>query len=75
MSPSSRAAGGVGVIAFAVFSTIVGTAAGQRAANAPPLVPVRLDATGNFRIATPYAADPAFAEKPHVQKRRLPCER
>ena len=34
-----------------------------RAANAPPLVPVRLNADGNFRIAPPYVADPAFTAK------------
>ena len=35
-----------------------------RAANDPPLVPVRLNADGNFRIAPPYVADPAFTPKP-----------
>ena len=39
-----------------------------RAANAPPLVPVRLNAEGNFRIAPPYLADPAFTAKPDVPK-------
>src|SRR6478735_1371635 len=34
--------------------------AAARAANAPPLVPVRLNMEGNFRIAPPYAVDPAF---------------
>ena len=34
-----------------------------RAANAPPLVPVRLNADGNFRIAPPYVADPAFTSE------------
>ena len=42
-----------------------------RAANAPPLVPVRLNADGNFRIAPPYAADPAFTAKPDVPKGRV----
>src|SRR5438876_6001971 len=37
-----------------------------RAANAPPLVPVRLNADGNFRIAPPYTPDPAFTKKPDV---------
>ena len=40
------------VIAIAAVS-IVGAAAGQRLANAPPLIPVRLDAVGSFRIAPP----------------------
>ena len=39
-----------------------------RPATAPPLVPVRLDVDGNFRIAPPYAPDPAFTEKPGVPK-------
>src|SRR5688572_15908924 len=51
-----------------------GTAAqpsGPRPATAPPLVPVRLDVDGNFRIAPPYANDPAFTEKPNVPKGRV----
>ena len=43
----------------------------QRAANAPPLVPVKLNVDGNFRIAPPYATDPAFIEKPNVPKGRV----
>jgi enterochelin esterase-like enzyme len=42
-----------------------------RAANAPPLVPVRLNADGNFRIAPPYVADPAFTARPDVPKGRV----
>ena len=42
-----------------------------RAANAPPLMPVRLNADGNFRIAPPYVADPAFTAKPDVPKGRV----
>src|SRR5215218_8500944 len=42
-----------------------------RAANAPPLVPVRLNADGNFRIGPPYVADPAFTAKPDVPKGRV----
>ena len=42
-----------------------------RAANAPPLTPVRLNADGNFRIAPPYVADPAFTAKPDVPKGRV----
>src|ERR1700680_4589845 len=49
-------------------TTLVTTA---RAADAPPLVPVRLNADGNFRIAPPYVADPAFTAKPDVPKGRL----
>src|SRR6185503_13157631 len=44
---------------------------GPRPATAPPLVPVRLDVDGNFRIAPPYANDPAFTEKPNVPKGRV----
>ena len=44
---------------------------GPRPATAPPLVPVRLDVDGNFRIAPPYAPDPAFTEKPDVPKGRV----
>src|SRR6187399_2122398 len=43
----------------------------QRSANAPPLVPVRLNVDGNFRIAPPYVPDPAFTEKPNVPKGRV----
>jgi iron(III)-enterobactin esterase len=42
-----------------------------RAANAPPLVPVRLNADGNFRIGRPYVADPAFTAQPEVPKGRV----
>jgi enterochelin esterase family protein len=42
-----------------------------RPANAPPLVPVRLDRDGNFRIAPPYVRDPAFTAKPDVPKGRV----
>ena len=42
-----------------------------RPANAPPLVPVRLDRDGNFRIAPPYVPDPAFTRKPNVPKGRV----
>src|SRR5688572_2743786 len=42
-----------------------------RAATAPPLVPVRLNADGNFRIAPPYVTDPAFAAKPDVPQGRV----
>src|SRR5882757_3270982 len=44
---------------------------GPRPATAPPLVPVRLDVDGNFRIAPPYARDPAFTEKPNIPKGRV----
>ena len=46
-------------------------AAGPRPSTAPPLVPVRLNVDGNFRIAPPYAADPAFTRKPDVPKGRV----
>ena len=39
-----------------------------RAANARPLVPVRLNADGNFRIVPPYVTDPAFTAKPDVPR-------
>src|SRR5262245_17638299 len=45
--------------------------AGPRSATAPPLVPVRLDVDGNFRIAPPYAPDPAFTDKPNAPKGRV----
>src|SRR5438034_11711923 len=45
--------------------------AGPRPSTAPPLVPVRLDVDGNFRIAPPYANDPAFTAKPNVPKGRV----
>jgi hypothetical protein len=35
------------------------------------IVPVRLDVNGNFRIAPPYAPDPAFTEKSNVPKGRV----
>ena len=44
---------------------------GPRPSTAPPLVPVRLDVNGNFRIAPPYTPDPAFSEKPNVPKGRV----
>src|SRR5687768_17168203 len=44
---------------------------GPRPATAPPLVPLRLEVDGNFRIAPPYAPDPAFTEKPDVPKGRV----
>src|SRR5205814_1490326 len=46
-------------------------ATAARAANAAALVPVRLNADGNFRIAPPYVADPAFTAKPDVPKGRV----
>src|SRR6188508_1573168 len=42
-----------------------------RPANAAPLVPVRLNADGNFRIGPPYVADPAFTAKADVPKGRV----
>jgi hypothetical protein len=45
--------------------------AAARAANAPPLVPVRLNVDGNFRIAPLYAADPMFTRKPDVPQGRV----
>jgi enterochelin esterase family protein len=46
-------------------------ASSARAANGPPLVPVRLNTDGNFRIGPPYVADPAFTAKPDVPKGRV----
>src|SRR5689334_22820902 len=51
--------------------TAVPQPSGPRPATAPPLAPVRLDVDGNFRIAPPYAPDPAFGEKPNVAKGRV----
>src|SRR5690349_1666913 len=45
--------------------------AAARTANSPPLVPVRLNVDGNFRIAPPYVADPAFTRKPDVPEGRV----
>jgi hypothetical protein len=68
------------VLALAVGALVAGAgspAAAQtavpcaRPANAPPLVPVRLDRDGNFRIAPPYVRDPAFNPKPDVPKGRV----
>jgi len=68
------------VLALAVGALVAGAgspAAAQtavpcaRPANAPPLVPVRLDRDGNFRIAPPYVRDPAFNPKPEVPKGRV----
>ena len=42
-----------------------------RATTAPPLVPVRLNVDGSFRIAPPYVADPAFTAKPDVPQGRV----
>lgn len=42
-----------------------------RPATAPPLVPVDPGVEGNFRIAPPYVADPAFSERPEVPKGRV----
>jgi len=44
---------------------------GPRPSTAPPLVPVRLNVDGNFRIAPTYTPDPAFSEKPDVPKGRV----
>lgn len=52
-------------------ATAATPASGPRPSTAPPLVPVRLNVDGNSRIAPPYAADPAFGEKPDVPKGRL----
>src|ERR1051325_4109973 len=67
------------ILALAVLQVSVGALGvrqsgdgrSARPANAPPLVPVRLDADGNFRIAPPYVADPAFTAKAEVPKGRV----
>lgn len=58
------------VMAVAIGPTVTMLQA-QRPANAPPLVPVRLNVDGNFRIAPPYVPDPAFTERPDVPKGRV----
>jgi enterochelin esterase family protein len=68
-APSRRRGLVIATVAAAAFVGVV--QAGQRPANAPRLVPVRLDVNGDFRIAPPYAADPAFTEKPGVPKGRV----
>ena len=42
-----------------------------RPANAAPLVPVRLNVDGDFRIGPPYVADPAFTAKSDVPQGRV----
>jgi iron(III)-enterobactin esterase len=59
------------IAAGAAVAVVSVVQAGQRPADAPPLVPVRLDVNGNFRIAPPYVTDPAFTEKPGVPKGRV----
>jgi iron(III)-enterobactin esterase len=54
-----------------VAALVANAQAGQRPANAPRLVPVRLDVNGSFRIAPPYVTDPAFTEKAGVPKGRV----
>src|SRR5437868_1457857 len=61
----------VGLYAQRGGQTAATQPAGPRPSTAPPLVPVRLDVDGNFRIAPPYAPDPAFSEKPNVPKGRV----
>jgi enterochelin esterase family protein len=60
-----------GLYAQGASQTATPAASGPRPSTAPPLVPVRLDVDGNFRIAPPYAPDPAFSEKPNVPKGRV----
>jgi enterochelin esterase family protein len=62
--------GGIAVVACAAFVAHA-QAPASRAATAPPLVPVRLNVDGNFRIAPPYVANPAFTAKPNVPKGRV----
>src|SRR5262245_5711088 len=71
MSLSRTSAVRCSAMAIAAVSIVVGVAAGQRPVNAPPLVPVRADVAGNFRIAPPYPSDPAFTEKSNVPKGRV----
>ena len=71
-SASMSAGPGSGSTRHAAMVLAVAQAAPcARPADAPPLVPVRLDRDGNFRIAPPYAPDPAFTEKPNVPKGRV----
>lgn len=69
MTRRGQAALVIATVAAAVVVSVV--QAGQRPADAPPLVPVRLDVNGDFRIAPPYVPDPAFTEKPGVLKGRV----
>ena len=68
-----RRAGILGGIACAMYGALLAhaQAPGPRPSTAPPLVPVRLNVDGNFRIAPPYIADPAFTTKPDVPKGRV----
>src|SRR3954469_18537318 len=77
LARSHRAAIVLTLAASALVAVPVSPAAAQvaapcdRPAGAPPLVPVRLDRDGNFRIAPPYVRDPAFTERPDVPKGRV----
>src|SRR5689334_15233278 len=66
-----RYVAGLAMLAAVAGSFVIVVQAGQRPASAPPLVPLRLNVDGNFRIAPPYVRDPAFAEKPGVPKGRV----
>ena len=67
------------VTIVSAVAVVVGRAQGSRtppvstarAANAPRLVPVRVNADGDFRIAPPYVADPAFTARPDVRQGRV----
>ena len=66
----------VGVLTGSLYAQRGGQTAatqpsGPRPSTALPLVPVRLDVEGDFRIAPPYAPDLAFSEKPNVPKGRV----
>src|SRR5262249_5252035 len=61
----------VGLYAQRGGQTAAPQPSGPRPSTAPPLVPVRLDVDGNFRIAPPYAPDSAFSEKTNGPKSRV----
>ena len=53
---------------FAQGATDQADACAQRPADVPPLVPIKLEQNGNYRIAPPYVIDSAFEVKPDVPK-------
>src|SRR3954463_15247937 len=63
--------GGSAVIVIRAQGAPATRASTVRAVNAPPLVPVRANADGNFRIGPPYVPDPTFTAKPDVPKGRV----
>ena len=62
----------VGVYAQRGGQTVAPQASGPRPSTAPPLVPVRLDVDGNFRVAPPYARIRRLAKAQRLERPRDP---